>query len=90
MQTGKLSNFPIIVMGTEFWEPMREMVDTLIKVGTISPSDRDLVLLTDCLEEAEDALRQRAIKGYGLQRAIDRPAKPKWVLRERGIKRGED
>ena len=86
MQTGKLSNFPVIVMGTEFWEPMRKMVDTMIEVGTISPSDRDLVILTDSLEEAQEALRKRAIRSYGLQRAADRPAKPKWVLRERGLK----
>jgi len=90
MQTGKLSNFPIIVMGTEFWKPMREMVNTMIKVGTISPEDRELVILTDSLQEAEEALRQRAIKSYGLQRAVDRPAKPKWVLRERGINRDKD
>jgi uncharacterized protein (TIGR00730 family) len=85
MQTGKLSNFPVIVMGTEFWKPMREMVDTMLEAGTISPSDLDLITVTDSLKEAEEALRHRAIKGYGLQRAVDHPATPRWVLGERGI-----
>ncbi len=86
MQTRKLSNFPIIVMGTEFWSPMRDMVDSMLSAGTISESDLDLFILTDSIDEARQQLKQRAIRGYGLQRAIDRPPNPKWVLGERGLK----
>ena len=53
MQTGKIEHFPIIIMGREFWAPMREFIDkSLIRVGTISPEDMGLIHLTDDPDEA--------------------------------------
>ena len=53
IQTGKIEKFPIIIMGREFWEPMREFIDrSLIEGGTISPEDLDLIHVTDDPDEA--------------------------------------
>ncbi len=53
MQTGKIEHFPIIIMGREFWAPMREFIDkSLIRMGTISPEDMNLIHLTDDPGEA--------------------------------------
>jgi uncharacterized protein (TIGR00730 family) len=53
IQTGKIEKFPVIIMGREFWEPMREFIDkSLIAGGTISPEDMDLVHVTDDPDEA--------------------------------------
>jgi uncharacterized protein (TIGR00730 family) len=68
MQTGKIRNFPVVVMGTEFWEPMQPFLQHMVKVGTISPEDIDLMLFTDSVEDAIDYLQNRAVKEFRLQR----------------------
>lgn len=68
MQTGKIRNFPVVVMGTEFWEPMQPFLQHMVKNGTISPSDLDLMLFTDSVTEAIAYLKDRAVKEFGLRR----------------------
>ncbi len=57
IQTAKISRFPIILMGRDFWQPMLDfMRDRLLAGGTISASDVDLLLITDSAEEAAAAI----------------------------------
>ncbi|YCM46815.1 TIGR00730 family Rossman fold protein (plasmid) [Verrucomicrobiaceae bacterium 227] len=87
IQTGKLKNFPIIVMGTEFWKPIHALVDSMLKAGTISESDLDLITVTDNIEEAEQRLREHSIQEFGLLRVSERSPKPHWIFGERGLKK---
>jgi hypothetical protein len=49
----KLQRFPIIAMGSEFWDQMRTFVrGALVTEKTISPEDRELLQATDSPEEA--------------------------------------
>ena len=60
MQTGKIESFPIIAMGSRFWQPMRDFIrERLLVEGTIAPWDLDLVHVTDCPEEAVEIIQQR-------------------------------
>lgn len=53
IQTGKLKNFPVILMGRDFWQPLMDfMQQTLLQRKTIYPEDIDRILLTDSPEEA--------------------------------------
>jgi len=53
IQTQKIQNFPIVLMGVEYWEPLVTFIrDRLITQGTISPEDMDLLKVTDSPEEA--------------------------------------
>jgi len=53
VQCQKLVRFPIVAMGSEFWEQMRVFVrGALINEKTISPGDLDLLHVTDSPEEA--------------------------------------
>lgn len=53
VQTGKVRNFPIVLIGTEFWSGMAQWLqDRLVAEGMISPEDMDLFLLTDSVDEA--------------------------------------
>ncbi|MCS4534921.1 TIGR00730 family Rossman fold protein [Corynebacterium sp. HS2168-gen11] len=53
VQTGKVTNFPIVLLGTKFWGGLVQWLqDTLVEQGTISPEDLDLFLLTDSIDEA--------------------------------------
>jgi uncharacterized protein (TIGR00730 family) len=57
IQTAKISRFPIVLMGRDFWQPMLDfMRDRLLTSGTISPADVDLLIVTDSPEEAAAAI----------------------------------
>ena len=58
IQTNKIEKFPIIMVGTEFWEGLMDWVkDTLLeKFGNISATDLDLIHLVDTPEEVIEIL----------------------------------
>ena len=67
IQTGKIKQFPIVLMGVEYWRPLVEfMHNTLLAEGTISESDLDLLLVTDSIEEMMVFVTERALKQFGL------------------------
>lgn len=52
-QTGKVADYPVALVGTQFWEPMREWLrSSLLQAGTISAADVDGLRITDDLDEA--------------------------------------
>ena len=53
IQTGKAQNFPVVLIGTDYWEEMISWVrGELLADGMISPEDLDLLHATDDLDEA--------------------------------------
>lgn len=53
VQTGKVTNYPIVLIGTEYWSPLVDwMANTLVADGYINPQDMGLFLLTDSVDEA--------------------------------------
>lgn len=83
IQTGKLRNFPIILMGKDFWQPLMDFVYKMAEEGTISPSDPELIFFTDSVEEAKAHLQRHAVRQFGLRRkGIPRPIH---VLGEEGV-----
>ena len=66
IQTGKIRNFPVILMCEEFWEPLRRfMRDRLIKHGTIDREDYDRLIVTDDPEEAVRNITDVMVKQFG-------------------------
>ena len=60
VQTGKVTNYPIVLMGTEYWSGLLEWMDkTLAASGYINEGDRELFLLTDDPDEALSHIVQR-------------------------------
>jgi len=52
IQTGKISNFPVILVGNKYWSGLLRWIKTvMIKEGTISVKDLDLLYLTENPEE---------------------------------------
>ena len=68
IQTGKIEEFPVILMGTDYWKPMLEFLEKMIQASTISPNDRDLLLVTDAVDEAMEHIHIHSIKRFGLLR----------------------
>jgi uncharacterized protein (TIGR00730 family) len=59
VQTGKITQFPIILMGTSFWSGLVDWVrERLAGEKKIAPTDVDLVTLTDDLDEVMDVIRR--------------------------------
>lgn len=53
MQTDKIKDFPVILMGAEYLGPLMDFLQkTLITEATIGQADLELVRLTDSVEEA--------------------------------------
>jgi len=59
MQTNKLECFPIVAMVNSFWEKLRDFVQgTMLSEGTISPTDLNLIHLTDSVERTLEIIKQ--------------------------------
>jgi uncharacterized protein (TIGR00730 family) len=58
VQTRKVTRFPVILFGSEYWAGLIDWVrTTLVADGTISPADLDLITVTDDVAEAVAAIR---------------------------------
>ncbi|MGQ0844482.1 MAG: TIGR00730 family Rossman fold protein [Sporichthyaceae bacterium] len=52
VQTQKVTRFPCVLMGTDYWPGLVEWLGTtMIRAGKISPSDMDLIHITDDVDE---------------------------------------
>lgn len=66
IQTHKIGQFPIILVGTEFWGGLIDWIkNTLLGFGNISEKDLDLLHLVDKPEEVVDII-DGFYKGYSL------------------------
>jgi uncharacterized protein (TIGR00730 family) len=73
IQTGKMQDFPIVLMGTDFWRPFREIIDVhLIEAGTLGSEDFKTILFTDSPTEAADFIYEVAIKRFNLRHSQKR------------------
>jgi uncharacterized protein (TIGR00730 family) len=53
VQTNKVTSFPVVLMGTDFWGGMVDWIKgTLLGTGKIAEHDLDLIHLTDDVDEA--------------------------------------
>jgi uncharacterized protein (TIGR00730 family) len=76
IQTRKILQFPIVLMGRDYWAPFLAMVNTMVDAGTISASDLDLMLVTDSVADAMAHLELHAVEHFGLKkRKLPRPRK---------------
>ena len=67
VQTGKVKEFPLVLMGQEYWRPLVAFVrNRLLAEGTIDPGDEQRLQLTDSPEEAVDLIAGVAMRRFGL------------------------
>jgi uncharacterized protein (TIGR00730 family) len=85
IQTGKMHDFPVVLMGTAYWQPLIEFVRGMVDKGTISSHDLDRLVLTDDPAQAAAAVRDVALSRFGLSYA--EPVRPRWWLLERRMRR---
>jgi uncharacterized protein (TIGR00730 family) len=78
IQTKTAIQFPIVLYGKEFYEPMIEFIQSMVEKGTISREDLDLVLLTDNIDQAMNHIQNYVMKNYTVK-----PRKRWWWLLEK-------
>ena len=84
VQTGKIRNFPIVLMGVDFWRPLLDFLEgTLVREGTIDRADADRLLLTDSFDEAMEHILGPATHQFGL-RERRRPRRSRVLLEFNG------
>jgi uncharacterized protein (TIGR00730 family) len=85
VQTGKIDNFPILIMGTDYWEEICLMIQKAARVGTMGHKDLELIYATDSIPAAIAHIKEKAIKPFGLRRIVH----PSALLAEEGLKKAD-
>ena len=68
IQTGKISNFPVILFGSQYWAGLLAWLrDTMLAGGRISPADLDLIRVTDSPQEVRDLVIEAMRAGGWLE-----------------------
>ncbi len=79
IQTAKIRNFPLVLIGSEYWRPLIEMLrGTLAKAGTIDEVDLQIMRLCDSASEAVEHVRAIATSTFGLAYGRPRPRRRWW------------
>ena len=78
VQTKAVTNFPIVLFGKIYYQPLLELIEWMVEQGTISKEDLSLVLLTDDVEEAMNHIQAYVTTYYKVI-----PRKRYWWLMEK-------
>ena len=80
VQTKTIKDFPVVVMGVEYWKPLREMLERMADEGTIDRGDLARVVWTDSCDEAMAVIQAMAVRKFGLK--PEAPRRRRWWLLE--------
>jgi uncharacterized protein (TIGR00730 family) len=82
VQTGKIKEFPIVLVVRDYWEPLVEFLRTrLLAEKTIAPGDLERLTITDSPADAVRSLTEIAQQRFGL--TYGPRVRPRWYLGER-------
>ncbi len=81
IQTGKIRDFPVVLVGTDYWQPLIDfMRQRMVTERTISPEDVGLLICTDSPEEVVDLITEAARHNFGFEWAKKAARKPqRWA-----------
>jgi uncharacterized protein (TIGR00730 family) len=81
IQTQKIRDFPLVLMGRDYWQPLIDFFhERLLREHTIDAADADRILVTDSAEEAVGAVTDTAMRRFGL--TYGPKLRPNWLLGE--------
>ncbi len=83
IQNKKVEPFPVVMIGTAYWDPLRIFLEQMKAAGSISPDDLRLFLITDDLDEMTRHLQVNAVEAFHLL-ARKEPT-PSALLGESGV-----
>jgi uncharacterized protein (TIGR00730 family) len=74
IQTRKVADFPVVLLGAAYWRPVLDLLRHLARERTIDEQDLSLLLVTDSVSEALEHIRRHAIDRFGLRYRSIRPS----------------
>jgi uncharacterized protein (TIGR00730 family) len=81
IQTGKVRDFPLVLMGREYWQPLIDFFrQRLLPEKAIDPLDLERIVVTDDAREAVESITDIALKRFGL--TYGPKLKRRWFLWE--------
>lgn len=83
IQTRKIDHFPLILIGSAYWQPLVTFLERMIAAGTIDLHDLALLHVTDNLDDAI-AILDRSAEDFGLRRRRA-PAPSRWLGESAGL-----
>jgi predicted Rossmann-fold nucleotide-binding protein len=67
IQTSKILDFPLVLMGHDYWQPLLDFFQNrLIAEHTIDVADAARIGVTDSAEEAIESITATALQRFGL------------------------
>lgn len=82
IQTGKIRDFPLVLMGRAYWQPLLDFLrGTTVAQGALAAEDIDRILVTDSPAEAVAVIERTAVETFGLAKGVAR--RPRWWFGER-------
>lgn len=85
VQTAKVRNFPVVLMGKEYWAPLILFLkEKMIVEKTINPVDVERIIVSDSPKEVAARIRQTALAEFGLREREENKPKPSRILLEGG------
>jgi len=79
IQTGTIHHFPMVLIGTSYYQPLVAMLEKMVENKTISPQDLNLLKITDDPDEAIEHISQYLKTNFTVQKR----RKPIWWLFEK-------
>jgi uncharacterized protein (TIGR00730 family) len=66
IQTRKIESFPVVLIGVEYWRPLRALLRHFAEEHSIDADDLKLLLITDSIPEAMEHIQRNAVERFGL------------------------
>lgn len=83
IQTGKIKNFPVVLMGIDYWTSLLQFLKASpLRYQAIDPLDLQRLFMTDSCSEAVSHIQKAALDQFGLTYHVRK--KPRKLLFERG------
>ncbi len=59
IETAQLQPHPIVLIGTHYWKPFMEQIETALHAHLLKQKDRDLIVITDDIDKAVEIVVKR-------------------------------
>lgn len=82
IQTRKILDFPVVLMGRAYYEPMMGFLERMVEARTISEADLKLLMITDSVDEAIAHIEKCGVEKFKLKKT----PRPMLVLGEKEAK----
>ena len=68
IQTGKIENFPVVLIGAEYWSGIVDQLQRMVSATTIDARDLELMIVTDDVNEGLAYIERLTTGQFGLTR----------------------